>query len=77
MLSPETLETYRRMTASQRLQLTLELCRSAWRALDAGDPRIVERRYLRLAQENEQRNQRICAGFRRAEQALDGTTSTE
>lgn len=72
MLSPETLESYRRMTPAQRLQLTIELCRSAWAALDAGDPKIVERRYMRLAQENDLRNQRICAGFRRAEEAVAG-----
>jgi hypothetical protein len=68
MLSPETLELYRRMTPAQRLRLTFELCRSAWSALNEGDPRIVERRYLRLAQENELKNQRICEGLRRAEQ---------
>lgn len=69
MLSPETLESYRQMTPSQRLRLTIELCRSAWRALDEGDPEIVERRYRRLAQENELRNQRISEGLRRADQA--------
>jgi hypothetical protein len=70
MLSPETLEAYRRMTPEQRLRLTLELCQSAWRGLNEGDPVIVERRYMRLAQENEMRNQRICDGLRRAEQAI-------
>lgn len=68
MLSPETLESYRQMTPSQRLRLTIELCRSAWRALGEGDPQIVERRFQRLAQENELRNQRICEGLRRADQ---------
>jgi hypothetical protein len=70
MLSPETLESYRRMTPSERLQLTFELCRPAWRALTEGDPMIVERRFERLRQENDLRNQRICEGFRRSEQML-------
>lgn len=67
MLSPETLETYRRMTPAQRLKLTLELSRTAWSALLVGDPEIVDRRFLRLSQENDLRNRRIVAGLRRAE----------
>jgi hypothetical protein len=31
---------------------------------------IVERRFERLRQENDLRNQRICEGFRRSEQML-------
>ena len=70
MLSPETLESYRRMTPSQRLQLTIDLSRSAWKALSEGSPEIVARRFLRLEQENDLRNRRICDGLRKAEQRL-------
>jgi len=65
MLSPETLELYRKMTPSQRLELTFELSESAWAALLVGDPEIVKRRFQRLEQENDLRNKRICDGLRR------------
>ena len=70
MLSPETLESYRRMTPGERLRLTIELSRSAWKALSEGSPEIVARRFLRLEQENDARNQRICEGLRKSEQRL-------
>ena len=71
MLSRETLETYRRMTPSQRLQLTIDLSRSAWKALSEGSPEFVARRFLRLEQENDLRNMRICEGLRRAEKRME------
>jgi hypothetical protein len=78
MLSPETLESYRRMTPGERLRLTFELCRPAWRALTEGDRAIVARRFERLRQENDLRNQRMIEGFRRSEQAFSTTnTSSE
>ena len=67
MLSPETLESYRCMTPAERLRLTFELSRPAWRALTEGDPKVVQRRFERLEQENDLRNRRISAGLRRAE----------
>lgn len=71
MLSPETLESYRRMTPSQRLQLPIDLSRSAWKALGEGRPEIVARRFLRLEQENDIRNLQICEGLRRAEKLME------
>ncbi len=71
MLSRETLESYRRMTPSQRLQLTIDLSRSAWQALSEGSPEIVDRRFLRLEQENDLRNMRISEGLRRAERRIE------
>ena len=71
MLSRETLESYRRMTPSQRLQLTIDLSRSAWQALSEGSPEIVARRFLRLEQENDLRNMRISEGLRRAERRIE------
>ena len=70
MLSPETLESYRRMTPSERLRLTIELSRSAWKALSEGSEAIVARRFLRLEQENDDRNRQIGEGLRRAERSL-------
>ncbi|MCR9295591.1 MAG: hypothetical protein NXI32_22975 [bacterium] len=70
MLSPETLDTYRRMSPGQRLRLTLDLSHTAWRALLEGPPEVVARRFERLRQENELRDQRITAGLKRAEQFL-------
>ena len=71
MLSQETLEHYRSMTPSERLALTIFLCRNAWKSLDEGKPEIVARRYLRLEQENQLRNERMVAGMLRAEKHLN------
>jgi hypothetical protein len=71
MLSAETLERYRRMTPSERLALTIFLCSSAWKSLEEGDARIVERRFVRLEAENQMRNERIVAGWKRAENLLN------
>ncbi|TWU32593.1 hypothetical protein [Novipirellula artificiosorum] len=73
MLSTETLEAYRRLTPAERLQLTFELCRPAWKALTEGDPKLVARRLARLRQENSTRTRRISEGFRRSEQRLIDT----
>ncbi len=71
MLSPETLESYRRMTPSERLRLTIELSRSAWKALCEGSDAIVGRRFLRLEQENDYRNRQISDGLRRSERSFE------
>ena len=68
MLSKETLESYRRMTPSERLALTVFLCRNAWKSLTEGDPNVVSRRFLRLEMENQLRNERMVAGMVRTEQ---------
>ena len=73
MLSLETLESYRKMTPGQRLRLTLDLCESAWPAMLQGSPEIVERRFQRLRDENNKRNEAICEAFLRSE----STHSTE
>ena len=71
MLSKETLEEYRRMTPGERLALTIFLCKNAWKALGEGDSKIVSRRFLRLEQENQLRNERMVAGMVRAERQND------
>lgn len=75
MLSKETLEQYRRMTPSQRLELTVFLCKNAWRSLMEGDPKLVSRRFLRLEQENQLRNERMVAGLVRAEKQNEAKNS--
>ncbi len=75
MLSQETLEQYRRMTPSQRLALTVFLCKNAWKSLEEGNPKIVSRRYLRLEQENQLRNERMVAGMIRAEKLKNAQDS--
>ena len=67
MLSTETLESYRQMTPGQRLRLTLDLCESAWPAMLQGSPEIVERRFQRLRDENNNRNKAICEALFRSE----------
>ena len=47
MLSPETLESYRRMTNSERLRLTLQMIRQEMPYLLRGSPEQVERRFER------------------------------
>ena len=56
MLSPETLETYRRMTNSERLKLTLQMIDETIPYLYRGTPEQVKRRFERLCQENDERN---------------------
>ncbi len=71
MLSEETLQAYRKMTPGERLRLTLDLSRSAWNAMNAGPPEIIARRFERLRQENDFRNQRICQALLRADSLDD------
>ena len=44
MLSPETLEQYRRMTIPERLKLALRMMEEGIRCLNQGDPKLVKRR---------------------------------
>ena len=57
MLSTETLESYRRMTPGERLQLTIRLMRGTEQALCRGTPEQVKRKFELLRLENELRNQ--------------------
>lgn len=56
MLSPETLESYRRMTPSQRLELTLSMIDESEPYLLAGTEEQVARKFQRLNDENTKRN---------------------
>lgn len=59
MLSPETVERYRRMTPAERFELTLEAIREATPYLLMGPPEIVDRRFERIRQQNELGNRRM------------------
>ncbi len=65
MLSPETLEAYRRMTLGERLRLTLEMIDEATPYLLAGPPEVVRRRFERLRQENDERNRLMLTALAR------------
>ena len=65
MLSPETLDSYRRMTPGERLRLTLQLTEEAQRGLGQGTSELVARRGTLLLKQNSERTERILAGLRR------------
>jgi hypothetical protein len=65
MLSPETLETYHRMTPAQRMKMTLEMIEENWPALFRGPPELVDRRFELLRRENDQRNRRMLTAIAR------------
>ena len=56
MLSPETLEQYRRMTPSERLAQTILSMEGIDRALLAGTVQQVDRKFELLRRENDLRN---------------------
>jgi hypothetical protein len=72
MLSPETLDEYRRMTPGQRLDLTLRMIRENTPYLFAGPPEVVARRFELLRRQNDERTRRICEAFARAEKYDEG-----
>jgi len=59
MLSPETLESYRRMTPGERLRLTFRLMSGCDRALLAGSAEQVNRKFALLRRDNELRNENM------------------
>ncbi len=66
MLSRETLERYRHMTTSERLQLTLQMMRESTPDLLRGPPEVIDRRFELLRRQNDDRNQRILEGLARS-----------
>ncbi len=69
MLSRQTLEHYRRMTNSERLQLTLEMIREGIPYLLEGTPEQVDRRFELLRRQNDERNRRMLEAIARTKQA--------
>jgi hypothetical protein len=65
MLSPETLASYRRMTPGERLTLTFQLMEGLDKALLAGTPEQVSRKFELLRRENEMRNHNMLTAISR------------
>jgi hypothetical protein len=65
MLSPETLEAYRRMTPGERLALALRMTEQHAPALLEGSPALVARRFELLQRENDERNRNMRAAMAR------------
>ncbi len=65
MLSPETLESYRRMTPSERLRLTIELMQGVDKCLLSGTPDQVRRKFELLRKENDLRNHNMLTAISR------------
>ena len=65
MLHEDTLESYRRMTPSERLSLTFELIRQNTPYLFEGTPEQVDRRFELLRRENDARNKAVLEVFAR------------
>jgi hypothetical protein len=66
MLSPETLEEYRRMTPGQRLRMTLDMIEANIPFLSKGSPEVVARRFELIQRENDLRNENILRALRHA-----------
>lgn len=69
MLSRETLEEYRRMTAGERLALTFKLTEEAEPYLFCGTPEQVKRKFELLRLQNDVRNRRMLEGIARTRRA--------
>ncbi len=69
MLSPETLEAYRRMTTSERLKLTIEMTQASVPFLLSGDPEKVARICELLRRENDARNKNMLEALARTSEA--------
>ena len=76
MLSPETLQSYRRMTPGERLRLTLELQRDSERFLLVGTPQQVRRKFELLERENAARNRAMLTAIAASERMLTSGGST-
>lgn len=70
MLSPETLERYRRMTPGERLALTLKLTAESEPYLLYGTPEQIRRKFELMRRENDERNQRMLEAIARTKREL-------
>ena len=67
MLSPETLESYRRMTPAERLELTLSMMADNEPYLLLGTVAQVARKFQRINDENDQRNEALLTQLARSQ----------
>ena len=65
MLSPETLNRFRRMTTAERLKLAMKLTDEATPYLLRGTPEQVARRFELLRRQNNERNRRMLEAIAR------------
>ena len=65
MLSQETLESYRKMTPGERLELALRMTDENIPALFDGSPALVDRRFELLKRENDLRNHNMLTAIAR------------
>lgn len=65
MLSPETLDAYRRMTPGERLEIALRMTAEHLDVLLEGTPDDVERRFEMLRRENDERNRNMLTAIAR------------
>ena len=65
MLHQETLESYRRMTPSQRFKVMLEMMRENSPRIFRGTPEQVDRRFELLRRQNEDRNHKMLKAIAR------------
>lgn len=65
MLSPERLESYRRMTTDERLALTAEMVRENTSYLLLGTSEVVARRFELLRRQNDERNENMLRALAR------------
>jgi len=65
MLHKDTLESYRRMTPGQRLQMTLEMIRGSEPFLFHGTADQVDRKFELLRRQNDDRSRRMLAAITR------------
>ena len=78
MLSPETLEQYRRMTPSERLAQTILSMEGIDRALLSGTEQQVNRKFQLLRRENDLRNTNMLTAIAKSHNlALGHRLNTE
>jgi hypothetical protein len=65
MLSPETINEYRRMTPGERLAITLRMIEESTPFLFKGPLEVVARRFELIRRENELRNKNMLTAIAR------------
>ena len=77
MLSQETLQEYRRMSAGERLKLTLRMIAENAPYLLKGKPEIVERRFELIRRENDLRNLNMLTAIARTRRPAESGNGDE
>jgi hypothetical protein len=72
MLSREALDSYRRMTNTERLKLSLELHRDSTSYLLKGTPDQVARKFELIRRQNDERNRNMLTAIARTRDEDEG-----